>query len=129
MRVLTSNLCSFCHVTKETRIHLFWECPVIQPIWAKVILFCKTNVSTEAEYTKANCVLLGFKNPLLNVIMLCCKYRIHIARLFKLTPSFEAVLSMLKNLYHLDLLSCKFIRECSKRKVMKMWHPLIHYQF
>ena len=32
MKVLASDKCSFCKAVTETRIHLFWECPIVHPM-------------------------------------------------------------------------------------------------
>ena len=82
IRILTSDLCTFCKQVPETRIHLFWDCIKVQPLWDKVIDFCKREISSTDNYCKVNCILLGFDNPLLNYVMLSCKHVIHTARLF-----------------------------------------------
>ena len=79
MKVLNLDVCCFCKEVTETRIHLFWECPRIKVVWDQVIQFCKENVSDSQEYNMANCLLLGFEIPVLNMIMLACKYVIHIS--------------------------------------------------
>ena len=37
----TDDYCSFCHNERETRIHLYWECPQVLLLWIQVIEFCK----------------------------------------------------------------------------------------
>ena len=91
--------------------------------------FCKDNITDNVEYDKAHCLLLGFKMPVLNIVMLCCKYVIHLARLFSYHPTFQHVLPKMQNLLAMDLLSCRYIRECSRKCTYKIWRPLSQYQF
>ena len=42
-RKSTSPLCSFCKLSDETVLHLFYECNKIQNLWNELDLFFKNN--------------------------------------------------------------------------------------
>ena len=61
-------------------------------VWEGVIEFCKKNINANENYSKANCLLFGFQKPVLNIVMLVCKYQIHNARLFHRKITIESVI-------------------------------------
>ena len=78
-----SDSCSLCGNFPETRVHLFWECEKVQPLWTTIIELCTQQVSTTELYTHNNFLLFGFGTPVINLLSTICKYHIHICRVFK----------------------------------------------
>ena len=78
-----SDSCSLCGNFLETRVHLFWECEKVQPLWTTIIELCMQQVSTTELYTHNNFLLFGFGTPVINLLSTICKYHIHICRVFK----------------------------------------------
>ena len=78
-----SDCCTLCGNFPETRIHLFWECEKVQPLWTTIIELCTQQVSTTELYTRNNFLLFGFGTPVINLLATICKYHIHICRVFK----------------------------------------------
>jgi len=37
--MIESSLCNFCSTQPESNIHLFWECPYVQPFWTQIKFF------------------------------------------------------------------------------------------
>ena len=50
--MIESSLCDFCSTTPESNIHLFWECPNVQPFWTQM----KKNLKLKTKHTKRNFV-------------------------------------------------------------------------
>lgn len=96
MKHRSSPNCSLCNSAPETRVHLFWDCSKVRPIWEKIITFCQTYVDKEADYCQNNCLLPGFGKPVLNLIVTQVKYEIHCARLFNRVPSWKSVLFQIR---------------------------------
>ena len=78
-----SDSCSLCGNFPETRVHLFWECEKVQPLWTTIIELCTQQVSTTELYTRNIFLLFGFGTPVINLLSTICKYHIHICRVFK----------------------------------------------
>ena len=57
-KIRDNNLCSFCHKSKETYVHLFVECPTVQEIWvfmqAKIEKIVCKRISLESTETLLN---------------------------------------------------------------------------
>ena len=117
-------LCSFCRVEVESRMHLYWECPIVQELWLQVIDFCDNFVSNGVDYSRANCILLGFANPLLNLIMTYCKYYIHICRLFQYCLDFDVFVKRLKRLGNLEFQVYNTFPSFSLFKFYRFWGAL-----
>ena len=84
--------CSLCGLHNEVFIHLFWECSKVQPMWTRLIAWCKENVFDTVTYSKEKCLLLGFELPVLNMIMTICKYHIFLAKFQRSAMDFPLLL-------------------------------------
>ena len=38
-----SKECNMCNIDPETYVHVFWECPLIQPLWVEFIKWCSEH--------------------------------------------------------------------------------------
>ena len=128
-KVVTDDRCSFCHAAPETRIHLFWHCHIVSQLWDNIIGFCKQHVSSQEVYSKAKCLLIGFQNPLLNLIMLFVKYTIHIARLFKHPVTDVEVFKRLRRARNAECMVAKRFNVIYFSPLRKFWGPLFEYTF
>ena len=80
MKIVQSDLCSFCNSSEETILHLFWDCPLVEKFWLDVIRFLKSNhfVHNDLEMN-AQLIIFGGKNipDVVNLIMLIAKRYIY----------------------------------------------------
>ena len=116
--------CSMCGKAVETTLHVYWECDLVKPLWEKLILLCQDKISKKVDYTRENCLLLGFKKPLLNYVMTICKYHIHLMRLYKVNPSFEALLERIRSTRIADINAYYQLPYLNVGKMFKLWAPL-----
>ena len=59
-RKLTSPLCTFCKLSNETVLHLFYECHIVQNLWSKLDLFFENDFALFDLTPQA--AFLGFLN-------------------------------------------------------------------
>ena len=129
MKVVQDDKCSFCSLEPETRVHLFWECPKIRPIWTEVIKICKAQVAPYENYTRAKCVLLGFDTPILNLIMTIVKYVIHTSRHFGKTPNIYRVLRKIISVRLYEKHAYFRLTALRKENFYNYWGKLANYRF
>ena len=91
----SNDRCSFCDREVETFKHLYWDCNIVQSLWVHFIEWCKLNVDCSVVYNVKTCLLMGFGNVTLNIIMMYFKYFIHISRLFNLPLTFQWLMARL----------------------------------
>ena len=87
-----SENCTFCEMVPETYVHLYWECPMVQPLWNKVTKFITEHVLDEPEFTRDRCLLSNFDVKVLVVITVIVKYVIFISRINKWPVSYVRIL-------------------------------------
>ena len=119
-----SELCSICNKEHETFVHAFWDCTKIHHLWVKLIAMCEKRVDTTTCYSRENCLLIGFKNPLLTYLMIICKYHIHLARLFNKDYSWDALFTRISNFKVADLNAYSQLPCLKAYKAIKLWKPL-----
>ena len=127
MGIWEDNNCSFCGIEQETRLHLFWECPKVSPVWGKLITFCKRHIDANADYCRNNCLLLGFEKPVLNLVMTLCKHSIHCARIYnRSSVEYIAVLRKIRSARIYEHLAAKTLTRLSIAKTSKYWGNLMN---
>ena len=62
-----SDKCTFCKQDTETWIHLFWECPVVQLIWERVIHLLEEYLVIEG-ITQEHCMLSNHETDVIVII-------------------------------------------------------------
>ena len=124
MGVVPNKNCHFCQSVIETRLHLFWECEKVAPLWKEVINFCKTYVDGNADFCRNNCLLLGFEKPILNLIVTLTKYVIHCSRLFNNSLSFETVLRKILYVRKTEMLAAMILPRLNSAKTQAYWGTL-----
>ena len=79
-QIKTSALCTFCQLSDESILHLFWACPKIQTFWQNVNV-CLQQYIDLSRYINAHNVLLGIYNDtnvdFLNLILIITKRYIY----------------------------------------------------
>ena len=56
-------LCTFCTKTKESLLHLFWECTYSKHFWFSLVNVFE-NCGLNMQYINAPNIILGITNPL-----------------------------------------------------------------
>ena len=120
-----SPLCTNCGTCDKTFLHIFWDCSKVQPLWSKLIEWCKTVVDPHATYSKQNCLLFGFKSHLLNMIMTICKYHIHLLRLFDMSYDFDELINRICNICARDVNAYKRLPYLKSYKMISIWKPVL----
>ena len=100
-----TDSCTFCKQERETFLHRYWDCQIVNKLWKQIIAICKIFFSEEENYSCENILLWGFKTPGLNMVMVVTKYYIHIARAFLGTINIDTWFSKLSQRVHADFQS------------------------
>ena len=91
IKLLESNLCCFCQSAKETLLHLFWECPIIEAFWNRVQQFFVSVdlIPASQVLTLRQCLdLKGEKSALLfNHCLLLGRFHIYSCKYKNIRPS------------------------------------------
>ena len=57
IRVIDSNICTFCNEQPETILHLFWSCPKSSQIWEDIRVWIKNELDIDIDF---NCIDIIF---------------------------------------------------------------------
>ena len=69
INVTDSPLCSFCRMSDETVIHLFWECRTTRSFWDRVFAFILEKYDININFTMKD-VILSCNVNLFNLLLL-----------------------------------------------------------
>ena len=115
--------------SNEVFIHVFWECPKVQRLWVNFINWCKQNVSNVVTYSKEKCLLLGFEEPVLNIIMTICIYYIYCCKLFRTPLELKELLRRIDKTRVKDWLAYSELLYLKMSVIRKRWLPLTRINF
>ena len=105
MKIVQSDLCTFCNSREETILHLFWDCPSVEKFWLDVIHFLKSNhfVHNDLEMN-AQLIIFGGKNipDIVNLIMLIAKRYIYSSKINHSVPHITAFKSTISRYYKVE---------------------------
>ena len=120
-----THLCSFCGETKETILHLFWECSVARSLWLELAGTLQTRCSVVLPVSPENIILGSIvSEPSINLIFIITKYYIYSCRFTDSQPCLTGAINKLKNCYKIEKLSASFYRPAIKSKIEEKWHLL-----
>ena len=120
-----SPLCSFCNTTEETWVHLLWECERVTPIWNQSKAWCQHFINSEINMDQNACLILGFKEPVLNTIVTLIKRRVLLAKIQGvLPPSWRVTLIELLQFRGRDLNAFSKLPHLKMEKFNTLWHPI-----
>ena len=123
-RLKETHLCSFCGETKETILHLFWECSVARTLWLDLAGALQTRCSVVLPLSPKN-IILGSEvtEASMNLIFIPIKYYIYSCRFTDSQPCLNGAINKLKNCYKIEKLSASFYRTPAiKSKIEYKWH-------
>ena len=119
-----SPICTMCNEHNKIFMHVFWDCPKIQPLWLALIEWCKLKVDSTKDYPRVNCLIRGFGLPVLNMIMTICKYHIYLLKLFGGAFTFDFLLSRIAKIRTQDILMYHELPYLCITDIHKRWHPI-----
>ena len=95
-----TELCTFCTETKESLLHLLWECTYNNTIWFSLVNVFE-NCGLNMQYINAPNIILGIMDPLdpdntKNQVILILKYYLCKCRCLGDKPSINGGLKYLK---------------------------------
>ena len=94
IKILSSDLCTFCSTASESYEHLFCSCSEVDNLWGDFVVWAKKVGCLPHDYSlKKSHILLGSKHfsQFVNYILLLIKMYIYQCRSVLRTPSFKAV--------------------------------------
>ena len=106
-----THLCSFCNETKESILHLFWNCATSLTFWfelsEQVHKKCNFIISLSADK-----VVLGSATSELsdNMLIVLAKYYIYSCRLNFSKPCVQGFIKLLKTTYNIEKMSSSWHR-------------------
>jgi exonuclease III len=83
-----TNICQFCKENEQTISHLYWECPIIEPLWTELEKITGTSINKSMG-------LLGYKptidRKILGIEVKCMltRYYIHVCKCKGVTPNIK----------------------------------------
>lgn len=93
IHVVESDLCSFCHETPETLIHIFYECRYVTSFWENFQLWINDTLHLDLKFTVTE-VIFGFfsqNNDIVNLCIILAKFHIYKQKLKNSIPCFEGM--------------------------------------
>jgi hypothetical protein len=95
-----TELCIFCTETKESLLHLFWECTYSKHVWFSFVNVLE-NCAVNLQYINAPNIILSIMNPLdshntINQVILILKYCLYKCRCLGDKPSINRGIQYLK---------------------------------
>ena len=127
LKLKETNLCTFCNETKESIMHLFWECPVVRNFWIEIKNLYRETCNIELSLSASN-IILGSSifDISTNYFIILIKYFIYSCRLRASRPALIGLMSMLKTTYSIEKLSAAFHQSPAiGEKIEFKWAPMI----
>ena len=121
-----TNLCSFCNETRETILHLLWDCYVVKNLWLEFANFLSDTCNITFNFSASN-VILGCDNAdaLVNFLIILVKYYIYSCRFTSASPNLSGIMNIIKNSYKIEKISASFFKTPAVvEKIEAKWLPL-----
>ena len=98
-----NNKCSFCESTKETIVHLLWDCRYAQDFWADLRVWLNQEHSIQIILDRVSVLfgMLKWKDSI-SCIVLWAKYYIYCCRCKNIKPSIQGFKNTLANYVRLE---------------------------
>ena len=90
--LLETSASEWCMEKEQTTVHLFWECPVVQPIWDKISKWLSSKLNCRLEIQKELVFLYDIEagnfTVIINLIILIVTRHIYVCHFTEKQPSF-----------------------------------------
>ena len=122
-----TELCTFCTGTKESLLHLFWECTYTNNFWFSLVNILE-SCGLNMQYINAPNIILGITNPLdpdntNNQVILILKYYLYKCRCLGDKPSINGGIKYLKYCIKIEKTTINFLSSTQKEYICKKWLP------
>ena len=101
-----TNLCSFCQRSKETVVHLLYECPLVYPLWEEFATFIKKDFKVEVTELSAKLIitnqLMPRKGSIVNFLCLVLKQYVYAKRCMGQQPNFTEYRRKVRQLENIE---------------------------
>jgi hypothetical protein len=120
----TNDLCTWCKISIETQIHLFWECDQVINFWRDLKQFCDCN-NIEIDITK-KLVFIGCQsqNNLVNIFIILAKQYLQKSRNKNEKINIKGFICFLKYFWQLEYLVAK--KRNNLDIFIERWENIIH---
>ena len=121
-----TSLCTFCNETRETLIHIFWDCSIVKSLWLEFADFVFSECNLTFPVSAKN-IILGSENSntLVNLLIILIKYFIYSCRLDGSLPNMNGIKKFIKNSYKIEKMSATFYKTpAAVEKINNKWGPL-----
>ena len=126
--MVSSNLCSFCNLAKETYCHLFIQCPKVQAIWLEIEVFMnkftKDNINFGLDTVICNRIIGDKPQHVKNFVCLVVKQYIYRQRCLERELSVHELKCYIKKIRNIE---CYIATKNNKMSVHeKKWYGNIN---
>lgn len=121
LKLVQSDLCSFCHIQCETIVHLFCDCTFSRNIWSELEKWIYRKTGFKVEFKQEN-ILFGFQghhNKALNCLSFVVKQKLYKIKFQNKIPYFFQFKSSIINYYKHEKLIAESNCHCESFK--KKW--------
>ena len=125
-QIISSNLCSFCNLMKETVVHLLTQCDIVKELWQYVAAMLEKEYGFQNVKVNTKNILLNNiveqKNSVANFICLVTKQYIYRQRCLKQDPNPIQLKRHNKNTENIE----KYIalKNSTLSKHIRKWQPV-----
>ena len=122
-----TELCTFCTETKESLVHIFWECNYVRNFWLSVGNFLK--ICGLSLPFNAKDIILGLTEHssaqgTINNVIIILKYYIYVCRSKCRDPDLEGGLEFLKYAINIEKASMIYLSPVQKEHAKRKWLDL-----
>jgi hypothetical protein len=96
-----SALCSFCHITDETLLHLFWDCNITKRFWSDLFNFIFEEYRVRILFSKKD-VLLCCEVNLFNLLFIVAKHYIYTCKCLSTIPDIQSYVRIINNVRKME---------------------------
>lgn len=92
--ILQSDLCTFCNDEPETICHIFWECPLVRAVWARIaqmLTQLDPGITLDCQNVIFNNVQRNYKS-VINTVVLVVKFNLYKSRCAQSKPNIHSAI-------------------------------------
>ena len=126
-KLTETELCSFCFETKETLLHLFFECPKVRSLWLQFAQKLQQQCGMKLDLTPETCLFGTLFDSNFVILNSCCiiiRYYIYVCKLKNEMPNLIECLQILKYYKNLDIHSLHLCTPRQSECIKKKWESV-----
>jgi len=113
-----TQLCKFCNETKETILHILWECNIVKGLWLEMAEILKNKCNVEIPISAQHIILGSYMlDYSINLFIVLIKYYIYSCRFSGLKPCASGVINISKRTYETENQSASFYQTLAIREM------------